>query len=153
MADYEWYTNQLLIVAGSPKIVRKTVTFTGAAGLGAAGAVSLFTITGRVLVERIVPYCSTLLTETGGTATLALGVTGSTALFIAATGATAIDAGEFWVDTTPDPAGIALPAALKGVPIAADIIATVADATINAGVIAFDVYWRPLSDAATLVAA
>ncbi len=133
--------------------VRKTVTFTGAAGLGAAGAVSLFTITGRVQVLAIVPYCSTNLTETGGTATLALGVTGSTALFIAATGATGIDAGEFWVDTSPDAAGIAIPAALQNVAIAADIIATVADATINAGVIAFDCYYRPLSSDGALAAA
>lgn len=133
--------------------VRKTVTFTGAAGLGAAGAVSLFTVTGRVQVLAIVPYCSTNLTETGGTATLALGVTGSTALFIAATGATGIDAGEFWVDTTPDAAGVAIPAACKDIAIAADIIATVADATINAGVIDFDVWYRPLSADGALAAA
>lgn len=153
MAEYEQVTLQRQVVAGVPAVVHKTVTFTGAAGAGAAGAVSLFTITGRVHVVSIVPYCSTLLTETGGTATLALGVTGSTALFIAATGATAIDAGEFWVDTSPDLAGIAIPAALKDVAIAANIIATVADADINAGVIAFDVYYRPLTSDGALVAA
>lgn len=133
--------------------VRKTVTFTGAAGAGAAGAVSLFTITGRVQVLAIVPYCSTLLTETAPTATIALGVTGAAALFIAATGAIGIDAGEFWVDTAPDLAGVAIPAALKDVAIAADIIATVADADINAGVIQFDVWYRPLSEDGALVAA
>lgn len=151
--DYESYVNQRLIVAGAPKIVRKTVTFTGAAGAGAAGSVALFTISGRVLIVALVPYCSTLLTETGGTATIALGVTGSTSLFIAATGAIGIDANEFWVDSSPDLAGVAVPAALKDIAISANILATVADADINAGVIAFDVYWRPLSDGATLVAA
>lgn len=133
--------------------VHKTVTFTGASGLGAAGAVSLFTITGRVQILSIVPYCSTLLTETGGTATIALGITGSTSLFVAATGAIGIDAGEFWIDTSPDAAGIAIPAACQNIAIAADIIATVATATIDAGVIAFDVWYRPLTADGLLVAA
>lgn len=122
-----------------------TRTFTGAAGLGAVGSVALFTVTGEVLIERIVPFCTTLLTEALATATIALGVTGSTSLFIAATNAVDIDANEFWVDTTPDANGIALPAALKDIVITDNIIATVAAQNVDAGAIRFDVYWRALS--------
>lgn len=134
-------------------VVRKTITFTGGAGLGAVGAVPLFTTTGQVLIERLVPFCTTLLTEGGATATLALGVTGSTSLFIAATNAVEIDANEFWVDTTPDSFGVAIPGALLQIAITANIIGTVAAQAVDSGVLAFTAYWRPLSSGATLVAA
>ena len=77
------------------RVVRKTITFTGAANLGAVGAVPLFTITGKVIVLSISGLCTVNLTEAAPTATLALGVTGSTSLFIAATTATGIDVEEF----------------------------------------------------------
>ena len=131
----------------------KTVTFTGAANLGAVGAVPLFTVTGEVLIERIVPFCTTNLGEAAPTATLALGVTGSTLLLIAATNAVDIDANEFWVDTTPDANGIAVPAALKDIAITDNIIGTVAAQAVNAGVLRVDVWWRPLSVTGNVVAA
>lgn len=142
-----------LLNIGTPLFARKTATFTGAAGAGAVGSVALFTVTGEVLIERLVPFCSTLLTEAAPTATLALGVTGSTSLFVAATNATDIDANEFWIDTTPDANGIAVPAALKDIAITDNIIGTVAAQNVTAGVIRFDVYWRPLSSDGLLVAA
>ena len=144
-----------LITRASPPpfIERKTITFTGAANLGAVGAVPLFTVTGEVLVEKIVPFCTTLLTEAAATATLALGVTGSTALFIAATTAVDIDADEFWVDTVPDANGIAIPAALKDIAITDNIIGTVATQAVNGGVLRVDVWWRPLSADGNVVAA
>lgn len=123
----------------------KTVTFAGTAGLGAVGAVPIFTVTGEVLIEKLVPMCTVDLTEVAPTATLALGVTGSTSLFVAATTATAIDVGEFWVDTGPDANGIAIPAALKDIAITDNIIGTVAAQAIDSGAIRFDVWWRPLS--------
>ena len=123
----------------------KTITFTGAANLGAVGAVPLFTVTGEVLIVRLVPFCTVDLTEALATATLALGVTGSTSLFIAATTATAIDANEFWVDTAPDANGIALPAALQNIVITDDIIGTVAAQAVNGGAIRLDCHWIALS--------
>lgn len=132
--------------------VRKTITFTGAAGLGASGAVPLFTITGSVIVEKIVGICSVDLVSAGG-GSLALGVTGSTSLFIGATTATTIDVGEIWASTTPTAAGIALPAALKDIAINADIIGTVSAADVTAGAITIVVYYRPLSSDGALVAA
>lgn len=50
-------------------------------------------------------------------------------------------------------AGIALPAACKDVVIAADIIATIATADIDAGAIEFVVWYRPISEGSALVAA
>src|SRR5512145_721060 len=136
-----------MVIPGRGQLRRasKTITFTGAAGLGAVGAVPLFTVTGEVLVCYLVPWCSVDLTEAGATATLALGVTGSTSLFIAATTATAIDAGEFWTSTTPTANGVALPAALKDIVTTDSIIGTVAAQAVNGGALRLDCYWLPLS--------
>lgn len=151
--DYETVVNQRLIVAGSMKVVRKTLTFTGAAGLGQnASPIPLFNITDAVYVERIAGWGVTTPTSAGG-GTLALGVTGSTALFIAASTATAIAQGKTWQTTTPNNTGLAVPATNKEILIAANIIGTVATADITAGVIEFVVYYRPASTNGALVAA
>jgi hypothetical protein len=132
--------------------VRKTLTLDGAAGTGAQGAVPLFTVTGRVEVLTLVPYCST--NGAGASATIALGVTGSTSLFLGTTTVTDIDAGKFWLDTSPaEVGGFAIPAALKNIAILANIIATVATADATGGVIEFNLWYRPLSDGAMVVAA
>lgn len=124
---------------------RASVTFTGAANLGAVGAVPLFTVTGEVLIVYLAPFCTNFLTEAAPTATLALGVTGSTSLFIAATNAVDIDDDEFWVDTTPDANGIALPAALKEIVITDNIVGTVAAQAVDSGTLRLDAFWLPLS--------
>lgn len=131
----------------------KTITFTGAANLGAVGAVPLFTVTGTVLVVYLIPQCTVDLTEAAPTATLALGVTGSTSLFIAATTGTAIDANEYWFTTTPTAAGLALPAALKDIPIGANIIGTVAAQAVNGGAIRLDLWYLPVSSGSLVVPA
>lgn len=125
--------------------LNKTITFTGAANFGAVGAVPIYTCTGEVLIVALVPSCTVDLTEGGATATIALGVTGSTSLFVAATTATAIDTGEFWVDTTSRANGFAIPAALKDISITDNIIATVAAQAVATGAIRFDVWYMPLS--------
>ena len=134
-----------------PFFSTKTLAFTGAAGLGAKGAVPLFTVTGEVLVEKIVTFCSEDLA--GAAATLELGVTGSVALFVAANVGTTIDVGEFVVSTTPTGNGIAVTAACKDIVITDNIIGTVAVADITDGTIRVDVYWRPLSSDGNVVAA
>ena len=132
----------------------KTITFDGGAGTGAQGAVALFTTTGTVHIVGAWGTCTTLLESAGG-GTLALGVTSNAALFIAATTATEIDAGELWVDNSPDANGVALPAALKDIIIADndEIIGTVATGDITAGVIEIVVLWIPGSSGASVVAA
>ena len=134
--------------------VIKTQTYAVGAGTGTAGTpVNLFTITGQVQIVGISAFCTTLLTESGATATIALGVTGATSLFVAATNAVEIDANEFWIDATPDAAGIALPAAGKDILIAADIINTIAVTNVTGGVIRYVVYYVPVSSGSGLVAA
>lgn len=131
----------------------KLVTFTGAANLGAVGDVPIFTVTGEILVVRLVPFCTVDLTEALATAGILLGITTSTSLFIAATTATVIDAGEFWTSTVPTAGGVAVPAALRDVAITDNILATVATQAVNGGAIRFDVLWVPLSSDGLLVAA
>ena len=133
------------------KFISVTKTFTGLADSGAVGANSLILITGEVIVVALVPFCTTSLGEAApGSATIALGTTVAPVLFIAATPALDIDANEFWLDITPDPFGLALPATLKDVVVEGTsgtnyINAQVAVAAVNAGVIRFDCYWMPLS--------
>ena len=129
-----------------PYYATKTVTLTGADNLGELDAptISVFTVTGEVLIERMVPTCIVDLVSAGG-GTLIQGITGSTSLFLGATTATALDAGELWITTTPTVAGLALPAAFKDIVITADIIWTVATADITAGEVRCDLWWRPLS--------
>lgn len=126
--------------------LRKTITFDGSAGSGAVGTVLVGTVTGEVVIKRIIPYCTTDLTQASATATASLGVTSKAALFIASTTATAIDANEFWVDSGPDPNGIAIPAALKDIAITDNIIITVGSQAINGGVLEFDIVWEPISE-------
>lgn len=137
-----------------PYKATKTITFTGAANMGAAGDnVSIFTVTGEVMIAFMVPFCTTLLDEAAGGATISLGVTNSVALFIAATASVDIDADEFWVDNAPDPYGVALPAGLQNIVITDDIVAACAVQDTDAGVIRFDCFWRPLSSDGKVVAA
>ena len=134
--------------------VRNTITYAaGGTGLNAAET-DIFTITGEVIVVVLIPYCTTNLDESAGTPSLALGVNNSTALFIAATTATGIDANEFWFDTSPDPYGIAIPAALKDIAITDNISCLVGGTNnISAGVIEYTVYWLPISSDGNVVAA
>ena len=138
-------------IVRNPSLVTRTsksLTFTGAAGLGAVGAVPLFTVTGEVLVVYLVPYTVATLTEALATATLALGVTNSTGLFITATDAVNLVTGEFWTEATGGGtanAGVAVPAALKDIAITSNVIGTVAAQAVNGGTLRFDLLWVPLS--------
>lgn len=136
-------------VNAQPVFASKSITFTGAANLGAVGNVPLFTITGQVHIKKITGYVTTNLT--GATATLALGVAGSTSLFIAATVATTmLTTAAWWVSTTATASGIALPAAVQNIVVETNIVGTVAVAAVASGVLRIDVEYLPLSVGATL---
>lgn len=144
------------------KHVRKTITFTGAAGAGEAGtAVTVFTISGRVLVERITAFCTTLLTESGATATVSLGTAGDVDKFIIVTNAVDIDANEWWFTATPtSQVGSLLTPAIadpttvgnQGMPTATaqTIIVNPLVTNVTGGVIVFDVWYEPITAGATL---
>jgi hypothetical protein len=133
-------------------LATKTLALDGLAGTGLVGIVPLFLTTGQVEVIRIVPYCTALITEVGPGATISLGVDGNTALFIAATDIDNIDPDEFWFANTGSVLAGPIPAALKEVTVATDIQGEVAVDDLDAGEVRFDVFYRPLSAGATLVA-
>ena len=134
-----------------PVRVTKDMTFTAVATLGAIGAVPLFTITGQVFVLRTSGY---VLTDcVGASGTLALGVTGSTSLFIAATAvAQLVTTTPNWNTTTTTAGGGLLVAGSKEALIGADVIATVATTDFSAGKIRFTVIYIPFSTDGKLVA-
>lgn len=142
---------------GDLKRARKTITFTGGAGLGAVGIVTYFSVTGRVLIAMLDPYCSTSLTEAAGTATLALGVTSKATLFSVAVNAVNLDAGEYWDPGGGTPDGVAngvkADGTLLDVRITDDIIATVGAQAVNGGVLEIECLWLPMSANGLLVPA
>ena len=135
---------------GSFKSINKSITFAGGTtnGIGdfngTGNPFSLFKVTGNVIM-KVIGICTTTLV--GTSATLEMGITGSTASIIAQTTATAIDVGEIWHDATPD-SGVELASVMIENIVAngADIIGTVATADITAGVIEFICLWKPLTD-------
>lgn len=144
-------------LGSTPRFTPKTATFTGAAGAGAQGTVALFTVTGMVMLESFHAF-NTVTLVSGGAATLALGVTGSTSGFIAATAVaqftgTGSPPGLFW-DATGTVGNIrALQANMRQIQVTQNIFITIATADVTAGAIAFAAIWRPLTVGASLVAA
>ena len=117
----------------------QTITFSNEA----AGAVSVFTVTGDVLI-RIIPVITTDLTSAAG-ANIKLGVVGETDAMIVDSLATDLDARGIWVDQTPDHE-IEPVERIRGyiVTNGNDVILTL-DAQIDTGVIAFYCFWTALS--------
>tara|TARA_Y100000310_G_scaffold343775_1_gene452961 strand:+ start:3119 stop:3580 length:462 start_codon:yes stop_codon:yes gene_type:complete len=107
---------------------------------GDQAAHTVFTVTGDVLVS-VWGQCKTNIVGAG---TIEVGITGNTAAIIAQIAdATNLDAGENWVDATPETVS-----ALPGTFIlnnGADIILTIGTADLTAGVVDFYCVWRPLS--------
>lgn len=139
-------------------LAKKTLTFAGATtnGVGdfdgTGNPATLFTVTGVVSV-KLMAVCTTLLTI-DATATLEVGIAGNTAVLIALTAGDAIDANEIWHDTTPDSAyELASVVSERLLSNGQDIIATVATANINTGVIDFYCEWKPFSAGASVIAA
>src|SRR3972149_4036000 len=102
-------------IAQESRHASKAIVFDGTAGKGAIGVGTVFAVTGEVYIERVVPFCETNIGVDGGTgaASMQLGHSAATNAFVATTPAPDIDAGEFWVDATPDANMVAIPAAPK----------------------------------------
>jgi len=127
----------------------KTTAFDGTAGNGAVGSVSLFTVTGTVLV-RIFGTCSETLVSAGG-GTITVGTASSTAGIFSSITATAIASGDV-VITGAAPAQVGALGGNFGVN-GANIIATVGTGNITDGTITWYCLWRPLSTDGNVVAA
>ncbi len=137
---------------GMPRIASKVITFTGASGLGLHGtATTVFTVTGLVLVEFISGRATTNLT--GATATLTLGTTNKTTVFIGTTTATGlVTTAALWASTTPTQGALALPAAMVNTVIEENVIcsSTHVSADVASGVLRIEMIWRPLTPGATV---
>ena len=134
---------------------RKTITFTAAAGAGAVETSTLFTITGRVLLERLTAFCTSDLTS-GGAATISMGVSGAAVdTFIASTAFSDIDANEWWSDATPASGAEEqilsnLFDRMTSFTLSGNITFTVGTTTITGGVIIFDAWYYPITDTGML---
>lgn len=125
---------------------RKTITFTGGAGAGLAGSpITVFTVTGQIYIHGITAFCTTLLTESGATATVSLGTTNQVSRFVSSTNSVDIDANEWWVTTTPTVGSIDLPDALQSVLVSENIIINPLVTNTTAGVLEIVLVWEPIS--------
>lgn len=121
---------------------------------GAQGTFTIFTVTGDVLAH-VWGLCQVLL-DSGGAATIELGIAGNTAALIAQTTATDLDAYETWQDAVPEanPGNVATAlGAYFVIANGADVVLTVGTADLTAGEIDFHAFWMPLSTNGNLVAA
>ena len=121
---------------------------------GAAAAYTIFTVTGDVMVQ-VFGLCQVLM-DSGGAATIAVGIAGNTAAIIAQTTATDLDAYETWQDAGPEANPGNVVTALGAyfvIANGADIILTVGAADLTAGDCDFHAFWLPLSVDGNVVAA
>lgn len=125
----------------------KTITYV-AGTTGAVGATTLFTVTGTVACN-VFAICTSDLTS-GGSATIEVGVSGSTASICNQQTATNIDNHEVWHDAILAVAGQV--AGHEHI-INQDVIQTIATTTITGGTLEYYCLWTPLSEGATVTAA
>ena len=120
---------------------------------GAQAAYTVFTVTGDVVVQ-VFGLCQILM-DSGGAATIELGIAGNTAALIAQTTATDLDAYETWQDATPEanPGAVSLDSRGFAIANGADIILTVGTADLTAGDVDFICRWWPISTNGNVVEA
>jgi hypothetical protein len=137
-------------------ITKRTVTFTGGTtdawgdADGALDGTAIFTVTGLVYAQ-VIAVCPTI-SLVGNSATIEVGITGDTAIFLPQETATQIDAGQIWVNDAANSTYIIAggeTAAAGNLPeyllYGNDIILTVGTANITAGELDFYCIWRPIS--------
>lgn len=140
--------NYKVITSNDAILLTSTWTF-AAATTGAVGAHTLFTVTGTNLVN-IFGVCTTDITGSG---TGEVGTANNTAILIAQTTGTAIDANEIWQNATPTTEVGAVVSTSKPLAPSTNIILTIATATFTAGVVTFYLTFRPLSSDANITVA
>jgi hypothetical protein len=140
--------SRALQFGGAPAaaLVTKALTFSND-----TGTVSLFTVTGDVIV-RVVPICKTNLASAGG-CNIELGVSADVDAMIASTDALDVDANEIWVDASPT-SSIEPESTSRDYMISNgdDVILTLS-AQVDSGAITFYCYWTPQSSDGMVVAA
>lgn len=129
-----------------PVHAEKVITFTGAAGAGAVGTVTAFTITGKVIVRQIFGVTSTPRLAGNANAKLSLGVTGNTAAFIGLTNVTGFASGTVWTETTPSAYANGVVPACRDAVVTNNILITCATADTTSGVLKMYAIYEPLTD-------
>ena len=140
------------LTVAAERIARGDYTF--ANDTGAQGAYTIFTITGDVAIS-VFGIAKASFTS-GGAATIELGVSGNTAIFIAQATATALLVNEIWHDATPTTTVESIIAATNTgfiVSNGQDAIFTIGGADLTAGTVHFYALWKPLSTDGNVVAA
>jgi len=143
-------------------ITKRTITFAGATADawgndgGALDDSAIFTVTGLVFC-KLIAVCNTSLT--GTSATLEVGITGDTAIFMPTETATQVDAGQIYLNDAANAAYAIIgaeSAAAGNLPQYAmngnDIILTIKTADVETGVLDFYCIWSPISDDANIAA-
>lgn len=147
-----------VVRAGYDQLIRaptKTITFTGASGLGLAGvAVPVWTLSGRVLLHYMTAFVSTAVVSTADAGTISLGTASITNKLITATtvGAGTFVANEWWA------AGVSTAGILQDIvnysflsaSCSESIIITPLTQNITSGVLVFDCWYRSLTAGGSL---
>ena len=128
------------------KHARHSRTFADAAGEGATGDVTIFTVTGRVLLHTITAFCTDGLSEGGATATVQLGTAAVDGALIAVVNAVDIDTNEWWTDGTPVAEIDHLLGAQIDAVISSNIVVLVSTQAVSGGTIIFDAIYTPITD-------
>ena len=133
---------------------RATIAFDGTAGNGATGTATIFTLTGRVLIDLMSCYCTESLASAGG-GTIEVGTASDTDAFFIGAAATSHVLDDWLAQAAASAAGaITVPAsntagysnAQANKAISENVIATIGTAAITDGTLVFDVWYFPLTD-------
>jgi hypothetical protein len=148
--------NENDILAGLPRWEKKIITDASVLTTGAS-PYTFFNVDGDVLA-RVFGTVQTLMTSTSNNGTLAVGVTGATAVFLPAStvDGTQFPAGSVWIDATPTVKAEVLAATpLNWALVAggADIIGTIATNSLTAGAFTLYCQYIPLTIASRVYAA
>jgi hypothetical protein len=134
---------------------QKSITFTGAANLGAVGVASLFTVTGAVVV-RLVAICTADLVDGVGDALIGIGIAGEHELLCEDILAVNVDGGMVWEGAVPPAAHCKISdLAVTNERVLAngqDIFATIATSPVTGGTLVITAFWDPLTPGASIVA-
>ena len=132
--------------------VPETVAITMAAdpATGTQAAHTILAVTGLCQVQ-LVAHCTTDLV--GDSATISLGVGVGLTLLIDTTTAVDLDAKDIWYDSTPTAAYVAGVDAILGfITDGSDLLYDINTANITAGVLKFEINWKPLEAGAYCLA-
>lgn len=135
---------------GASNYVQRAYDFDSDAN--AAASHNLYTVTGDVRI-RLLCICNSTVTS-GGTPTIEVGISGSTASIIAqCADATGIAAGEIWHDANVD-SSVEAYSVLSDFIVVNDnnILLTIGTAACTGGILEFNLWWEPLTTGSTVVA-